>query len=125
MNECRLLLQRFSLKVTLDFAEYSYRARTADGTGFRAKERTKTVYDPKIISDHEFVQWSKEAINEGADQVSVSETGELHFPPTGISGRANNGLKFEGGHPVRENSELGKADPSQVGKITAVYPVVP
>lgn len=45
---------------------------------------SKTVYDPKVISDSQMINWGKEAMSNGTVNGRV------------ITGQASNGLKFQG-----------------------------
>nr|WP_262385101.1 CdiA family toxin C-terminal domain-containing protein [Paenibacillus curdlanolyticus] len=70
-------------------------AKTGQKTGWRAKPFDKTVYDPKVISDEEFIKRGKEAANNAASEGTLGREWE---------GYDSQGIKWRG--YTDENGEV-------------------
>ncbi|WP_094605342.1 hypothetical protein SPSIL_002550 [Sporomusa silvacetica DSM 10669] len=73
---------------TIEYKIPALDGKTGEVIGWKSQVYKKTVYDPNIISDQQFIQWGKEAAGEAAS------AGRLIGREW--SGTASNGLKFRG-----------------------------
>ncbi|WP_235533144.1 EndoU domain-containing protein, partial [Paenibacillus sp. Leaf72] len=74
--------------------------KTGEITGWKAKEYVKTIYDPKVISDEEYIKFGKEAANNALSKGKLGREWE---------GYDSNGVKW-----------MGYADSD--GKVTSFFP---
>lgn len=73
----------------------AYDGKSPEPVGWREKEFSKTVYDPKVIPNEQMLEWGREAVKE------AQEAGRLQTLPgladnknIPIMGYSKNGLKF-------------------------------